>query len=153
FPPDVPIFCTFARYRNLPRPAPLPACGERSVRSRAPGEGRLHRFRLAGMPPHPDALPASGEREQQRRAGCVALSPKPSSPIPSRNACSSLAQAIRPLGERLHAIESLARREVERLLVSAAERRVGGLAAGFDGAEIFALGVEHLNARDRRDIE
>src|SRR5262252_10627876 len=60
----------------------------------------------------------------------------------------SLAQAIRPFRKHLYAIESLTRREVERLLVGSTEGHIGGLAAGLDGAEIFALGVEHLNACD-----
>src|SRR5215467_278956 len=65
----------------------------------------------------------------------------------------SLTQAIRSLGERLHPIEPLPRREVKRLLVGSAERHVGGLAPSFDGPEILALRVEHLNAGDGRDVK
>jgi Tripartite tricarboxylate transporter family receptor len=53
--------------------APLPACGERSARACAPGEGASPRaravnltLRLADRPPHPDPLPASGAREKRR---------------------------------------------------------------------------------------
>src|SRR5262245_54009973 len=64
-----------------------------------------------------------------------------------------LAQAIRSLGEGLYAIEPLPRRQIKRLLVGAAECHIGGLATGFDGPEILAFGIEHLNAGDGCDVE
>ena len=41
-----------------------------------------------------------------------------------------------------------ARGQVERALAGTAEGDVGGLSTGLDGAEILALGVEHLHAGD-----
>src|SRR5262249_37932394 len=46
-----------------PRPAPLPACGERSHRILRCDPGDSPSARSAENPPHPSPLPASGERE------------------------------------------------------------------------------------------
>src|SRR6516225_1953983 len=65
----------------------------------------------------------------------------------------SLAEPVRALGERAHAIKAFARRDIKRLLVGAGECGVGGLARHLDGAEILTLGVEYLNAGDRGDVD
>src|SRR5215510_3885160 len=65
---------------RAPLAPPRPACGERSICERSPGEseanrvrGLVHKLRPAATPPHPDSfaalgirpLPASGERSRK----------------------------------------------------------------------------------------
>src|SRR5262245_59061529 len=50
---------------------PLPACGERSPRFSAAGEGDSPRAQVWVTPPHPNPLPAGGERGQAADAATI----------------------------------------------------------------------------------
>src|SRR5262249_20047009 len=93
------------------------------------------------------ALPMSAMNFRRFRSNCIR------SLASWDRSANSLAQAVRALGERAHAVKAFARRNIKRLLVGAGECGVGGLARHLDGPEILALGVEHLNAGNRGDVD
>src|SRR5262245_22794544 len=63
------------------------------------------------------------------------------------------ADAVGALRQHRHAIQTFTRRDVEGPLVRSAERRIRRLARHLDGAEIFALGVEHLHTGHGGDVD
>src|SRR5436190_4703866 len=64
-----------------------------------------------------------------------------------------LAQPVGTFRERAHAIQPFAGGDVERLLAGPGESDIGALPRRLDGAEVLALGIEHLHAGDRRDVD
>src|SRR5262245_4361473 len=65
----------------------------------------------------------------------------------------SLSQSGRASRQQADAVEAFARRDVERLLAGSGKSHVGALSRRLDHAKIGALGVEHLNAGHRGDVD
>src|SRR5262249_59775159 len=71
----------------------------------------------------------------------------------SYHVSSLFADAVGALRQRVQAIKTLTRRDVEHALVRSGKAHIGRLPRYLDRAEIFAGGVEHLNAGDGRDAD
>src|SRR5262249_6506537 len=98
--------------------------------------------RTAEKAPHSIALSTGCRNESGMvRPSCFAV---------SRD---SLAQTVSPFGERAHSVKALTCRNIKCLLVGAGECGVGGLARDLDGPKILTLGIKHLDACDRGDVD
>src|SRR5262249_60312881 len=74
-------------------------------------------------------------------------------PRVSRIASRSFADPVGALRQRVQAIKAFARGDVEHALVRSGKANIGRLPRHLGRAEIFARGVEHLNAGEGRAVD
>src|SRR5262249_30975146 len=103
---------------------------------------------------------AAEQRDERAPLHSIISSARARSParrIPSAFAVlkvkSSLPQAVHPLGKHSHSVKAFPCRDVKRLLIRACKCGVGRLTSGLDGPEILTLGVKHLHACERGDVD